>query len=65
MNISKNLNVYMNRQGIKSIRQLSILSGVPYSTLKQIIEKKNNDIMLSTAIKLSKTLNISVEQLVE
>lgn len=65
MDISKNIIKYMNKNKIHSIRQLSIVSEVPYSTLKKIMQEKNNDIMLSTAIRLSKALNISVDQLVK
>ena len=65
MNISKNLTIYMNKLGINSLRQLSLLSGVPYSTLKDIQHDRNTDIKLSTAIKLAKTLNVSLEELIK
>lgn len=42
-------------------KQLSELTGIPHRTLQRIEEK--NDCKVSTAIKLAKALNVSLDEL--
>lgn len=59
----RNLFLYIDDKDI-TIRDVSEASGVPFSTLITILYGNPQDVKLSTAIKLSRALNISIDELV-
>ena len=59
----KNLFQYVDDKDI-TIKDISEKADIPFSTLNSFLYGKSKDIKLSTAIKLSKALNISIDELV-
>jgi transcriptional regulator with XRE-family HTH domain len=60
--LGRRLKAFRERAGL-SQRQLSIKSGVPRPTISVLESGDQTDISLSNALKLARTLNITVEQL--
>ena len=54
---------YMNEQGLTQYK-LSQLSGVPFSTIKSIMQRRTNDISLKTIIMLADGLKISPSEFI-
>lgn len=59
----KNIDYYMDYGGI-TLKELSEMSHVPYSTLNSFLYNQQNDIRLSTVIKLATFLGVSIDELV-
>lgn len=55
---------YMNKQNLTQYK-LAINSGVPFSTIKHIMQRKTKDIKLSTLIQLASGLGIKPSQLID
>ncbi len=62
--VIEQLNKYMGKLNITSYK-LSQLSGVPYDTIKSIIQHKTNNISLKTIIMLSYGLGISPSEFLD
>ncbi|MBO4570010.1 MAG: helix-turn-helix transcriptional regulator [Clostridia bacterium] len=52
---------YMREQNLTQYK-LSQQSGVPFATIKSIMQRRTNDVSLKTIIMLSDGLNISVNE---
>ena len=59
----KRLSLFMNKDMTQY--ELSILSDIPYPTIKSIFQGKTEDIKLSTIIKLAQALNITPSLLID
>ena len=57
------LNKYMEEQNLTQYR-LAQLSGIPFPTIKSIMQRKTNDITLKTIIMLSYGLGISPSEFI-
>ena len=57
------LNKYMNEKNISQY-QLASLSGVPYPTLKSIMQRRTNDIKLKTIVMLCSGLGITIKEFI-
>ena len=55
---------YMNEKNLSQYK-LAELSGVPYPTIKSIMQKRTKDISLKTVILLAHSLEISASMLIE
>lgn len=55
---------YMNEKNLSQYK-LAELSGVPYPTIKSIMQKRTKDISLKTVILLAHGLEISASMLIE
>lgn len=55
----------MKERGIKNNRQLSIKSGIPYSTIDGFYRKGTDSVRRPTLIKLAQTLDCSLDYLVD
>lgn len=49
----------------KNVSRFSKASGVPYTTIKSFIERDLNKAAIDSVVKIAKTLNVSVEYLIE
>lgn len=58
-----NIDMYIAEKDI-TIRELSEVADIPYSTLNTFIYGTSKDCNLSTAVKLARALNISIDELV-
>lgn len=63
MDIADKLLLLMNERGISNQKKLAELIGIPYTTLKNILDKKATDIRLSTATKICDFFNITYDEL--
>lgn len=64
MNFNDKIDKYMNEKGIKDLKKLANLSGIPYTTLRDFYNKKSADnSRLSTIRKLSELMNCSLDYL--
>lgn len=59
----KNVFLYVNDKEI-TLNDISEQSGIPFSTLNSFLYGNSKDVKLSTAVKLAKALNISIDELV-
>ena len=59
----KNMFMYLEEKGI-TIKDISEESDVPFSTLNTFLYGDSKDIKLSTAVKLAKALNVSIDELI-
>ena len=59
----KNMFMYIEEKDI-TIKEISEESGIPFSTLNTLLYGNSKDIKLSTAVKLAKALNVSIDELI-
>ena len=59
----KNMFMYLEEKDI-TIKEISEEADVPFSTLNTFLYGESKDIKLSTAVKLSKALNVSIDELI-
>ena len=59
----KNMFMYLEEKDI-TIKDISEQSDVPFSTLNTFLYGNSKDIKLSTAVKLAKALNVSIDELI-
>ena len=59
----KNLFMYVEEKDI-TIKEISEEADIPFSTLNSFLYGKTNDVKLSTAVKLAKALDVSIDELV-
>ena len=59
----KNMFMYIDEKDI-TIKDISEESDVPFSTLNTFLYGNSKDIKLSTAVKLAKALNVSIDELI-
>lgn len=59
----RNLDMYIKDKDI-TLKKLSDKSDVPFETLKTLVYKTSSDCKLSTAVKLARALDISVDELI-
>lgn len=59
----KNLFMYIDEKDI-TIKEISETADIPFSTLNSFLYGKTNDVKLSTAVKLAKALDVSIDELV-
>ncbi len=62
--IVERLYKYMNEQNLTQYK-LAQLSGVPFTTLKSIMQRKTSNITLKTVILLARGLNISLDEFLD
>ncbi len=62
--IVERLYKYMNEQNLTQYK-LAQLSGVPFPTLKSIMQRKTSNITLKTVILLARGLNISLNEFLD
>ncbi len=62
--IVERLYKYMNEQNLTQYK-LAQLSGVPFTTLKSIMQRKTSNITLKTIILLARGLNISLNEFLD
>ena len=60
----QNMFMYIDEKDI-TIKDISEESDVPFSTLNTFLYGNSKDIKLSTAVKLAKALNVSIDELLE
>ena len=65
MDLVDKLEKLMQENKIKNILSLSNNADIPYTTLKSIFNREVTDIRLSTAVKLSKFFNVSLDYLLD
>ena len=65
MDLVDKLEKLIQENKIKNILSLSNSADIPYTTLKSIFNREVTDIRLSTAIKLSKYFNVSLDYLLD
>lgn len=58
----KNLFIYINDKDI-TVRDISEAADIPFSTLNTFLYGSSKDLKLSTAIKLARALNVSIDEL--
>lgn len=59
----KNIDMYINEKDIK-LREVSEKADIPFETLKSFIYGNSKDCKLSTAVKLARAFNVSIDELV-
>ena len=59
----KNMFMYLEEKDI-TIKEISEEADVPFSTLNTFLYGESKDIKLSTAVKLAKALNVSIDELI-
>ena len=59
----KNIDMYINEKDIK-LREISEKADIPFETLKSFIYGSSKDCKLSTAVKLARAFNVSIDELV-
>lgn len=59
----KNMNMYVSQPDI-TIREIAEMSNLPFSTINTFLYGNSKDCKLSTAISLSKAMQVSVDELV-
>lgn len=59
----KNIDMYVSEKDI-TLRGISEAANMPFETLKNFLYKNNEDCKLSTAVKLARALNVSVDELI-
>lgn len=59
----KNVDMYVSEKDI-TLREIAEIADMPFETLKNFLYKDSNDCKLSTAVKLSRALNVSIDELI-
>ena len=59
----KNIDMYINEKDIK-LREISEKADIPFETLKSFIYGNSKDCKLSTAVKLARAFNVSIDELI-
>lgn len=65
MTLAESLSYWSGMKGFKSLNALSIQSGVPYATLRDISKGTTEDTRLSTLKALSATFGITLDELLD
>lgn len=59
----KNVDMYISEKDI-TLREVAEMANMPFDTLKNFLYKDNADCKLSTAVKLARALNVSIDELI-
>ena len=59
----KNVDMYISQKEI-TIREVSEIADIPFDTLKNFLYKDSADCKLSTAVKLARAFNVSIDELI-
>lgn len=59
----KNVDMYISEKDI-TLREVAEIAGMPFDTLKNFLYKDSSDCKLSTAVKLARALNVSIDELI-
>lgn len=62
-NFRRNIDMYVNEKDI-TLREISEVADMPFETLKNFLYKDSKDCKLSTAVKLAKAFNVSIDELI-
>lgn len=59
----KNVDMYISEKDI-TLREVAEIADMPFDTLKNFLYKDSSDCKLSTAVKLARALNVSIDELI-
>lgn len=59
----KNVDMYISEKDI-TLREVAEMADMPFDTLKNFLYKDSSDCKLSTAVKLARALNVSIDELI-
>lgn len=59
----KNVDMYVSQKDI-TLREISEVADMPFDTLKNFLYKNSHDCKLSTAVKLARAFQVSVDELI-
>lgn len=62
-NFRRNIDMYVNEKDI-TLREIAEVADMPFETLKNFLYKDSTDCKLSTAVKLAKAFNVSIDELI-
>jgi len=65
MELKEKILELMKNKNIKNVRELSILCGIPYTTLRSIVVDGISNIRISTAMDLCKFFDVTLDELLQ